>query len=67
MGTENDDLQAIGRNTGSQDGNPPKDGDLARDGYETLQRADGGRPRRGLAPDVKNSFDGLSVYRPRGR
>ena len=63
----NDDLRTVSRNPGTQDGNRPKDGNLAADGYTVVDRADGSAPRRGLQPDVKRSVAGVPYYNPRGR
>lgn len=67
MGIENDDLRSILRNPGSQNGKQIGEAKMASDGYDTLDRADGGRERRGLAAPAKRSIEGMPFYRPRGR
>lgn len=40
---------------GMQDGNAPKDGSMARDGYDTVERAQPGRER--FKPSPYNYYD----------
>ncbi|MCP5014627.1 MAG: hypothetical protein GY938_05010 [Ketobacter sp.] len=62
MSSGNNDLNTLRRNPGTQDGNAPSDGNLASDGYETIDRADSGRSRDGLTTDIKRSYEGSKYY-----
>ena len=62
----NDDLNVvIPAKQGSGDGTPS--GSDVCCGHKTLDKADGGRSRRGRSPSTMRSMEGMDVYRPHGR
>jgi len=75
MGERDMDLRCDIENLREVERIPAKDGNLAHDGYETLDRAQGSRQRRGVGGDTDDDrYGGLMAYpgrsksyRPMGR